>query len=66
MSETPKASNAAFHGTVVEIGGAGAMARAYCVALVSGAQRTDKHASAPESARALSSHALALARYATR
>ncbi len=47
-------------------GCASAMARDDGVALASGARRTDKYVSAPESARALSSHALAPARFATR
>ena len=47
-------------------GGAGSMARRYGVALASGARPTDKYVFAPESARALSSHALAPARFATR
>ena len=46
--------------------GAGSMTRRYGVALASGARPTDKYASAPESARALSSHALAPACFATR
>ena len=47
-------------------GGAGSMTRRYGVALASGARPTDKYASAPESARALSSHALAPACFAIR